>query len=57
MTFTPDQLNLLQSEGIISDLCVNQDEIWWKDKIRAIEWLASLPVHSPTSGQFVPDLH
>lgn len=42
-TFTPTELNLLQSAGIISDLCVTSADVWEGDVARAVEYLKKEP--------------
>lgn len=41
--FTPTEMNLLQSAGIISDLCVTSEDVWWEDAQRAVEYLKKEP--------------
>lgn len=38
-TITPEAMNDLQSAGVISDLCVNPEDIATVDVDRAVAWL------------------
>lgn len=44
--FTTEELNLLQDQGIISDLVIDDKDIWKEDRERAWTWLRE---HNPKS--------